>query len=831
MKIKFKTWHWHVIAVVFFVALSAIYFSPAFFDNKDLQQGDITSGLGMGKDAHDHYKKTGDYSYWSNAMFSGMPGNYTGGMPPTVNIFGYVNKVFTANMSGYTYRLLFMYLLGFYIFLLSVGCKSWLSIIGAVAYAFATYNLLIIDAGHASKCYAMAAFAPVLGGIILTYRGKYLAGALITLIFTGLNVAYNHQQISFYLVLTIIVLAVVYFIFALREKRLKQFFIASGILAASAGLAVLPALGGLIPTMDYAQETMRGGAVLKDKTDDAAEHAKKKGGLDIDYAYAWSYGKMESFTLLVPNLYGASSHYDIGTNSKTYEALRQSGQGAQFVRYAPMYWGDQPFTSGPVYAGAIICFLFILGLYLVPEREKWWLLIATMLAVFMSWGRHFPLLNEFLFYHLPLYNKFRTPSMSLIIANVTMVIMSMLTIKSLLEGSKEKGFLKAFKRPFLVSLGATGGVCLLFIVFGRAFDFSAQEDLRRPDWLVSALQEDRHSMLVKDSLRSLVFIAMGAALIWWWAKNKIKLTYFAVGMGALILIDLWQVDKRFLNNNSFVPKKTAKTITPTDVDKQILQDKHPNYRVLNFASSTFNESQTSYFHKSVGGYSPAKLRRYQDIIDHFLSGKNLNMEVINMLNTRYFILPDKNSGSGRVQHNPDAMGNCWFVDSIRWVNNPNEEIESLATFNPRRAAIVDTAWKSALPLDLPQYVGGDKDIITMDSCVPGYLRYTSSSAAPVRLAVFSEVYYKTWKAYIDGQEAPLVRVNYILRAVPIPQGNHIVELRCKDELALRWAGFSKWGSLFIGVALAGMLGGVVWQQRKKREKNPKIQSPKTHGKR
>jgi hypothetical protein len=672
----------------------------------------------------------------------------------------------------------------------------------------------------------MATVAPILGGIMLAYRGNYLWGALITLIFTGINVVWSHQQISYYLALTIIVLAVVYFVFAIREKWLKRFWIASAILALSAGISVLPALGNLIPTMDYTKDSMRGGAVLQNPAATVEEDAPQNtSGLNIGYAFQWSYGKMESFTLLIPNFYGASSHYNLGTKSNTYEALRTSGQGAQFVRYAPTYWGDQPFTSGPVYAGAIICFLFILGLYMVPEKEKWWLLIATMLSVFMSWGRNFPILNEFLFYHLPMYNKFRTPSMSLVIANITMAIMATLTLKALVEQSREKGFAKAFKRPFIVSLCATGGLCLLFMIFGSAFDFSAEEDARFPDWLVAALQDDRHSMLVSDALRSLFFIAAAAGLIWLWVKNKVKLTYFALGIGTLILVDLWAVDKRFLNDNSFISKKQAKAITPTESDKQILQDKDPNYRVLNLASNTFNESHTSYFHKTIGGYSPAKLRRYQDIIDYYLSGKDLNMTIINMLNTRYFILPDKNAPSGeRVQRNPDAMGNCWFVDSLLWVNNPNEEIAALANFNPAATAVIDTVWRSMLPSDLPQATPHSTDMITMTDCIPGTLHY-QSNASQTKLAVLSEVYYKTWKAYVDGQEVPLIRVNYILRALAVPAGQHTIELKCVDTLALRWASFSKWGSATVIVILLGLMGGLVWQRRKLQVVLP-VNSPK-----
>jgi len=416
---NFKKYLPHLLAIVIFFALAVFYFSPVMFENKDLPQGDVTSSLGWGNDLREYHDKTGEYAFWSNAMFGGMPANYAY-MPNTNNIFQKFANVLMLNLPPLHVGVFFLYMLGFYIFLLAIGCSSWLSIIGAIAYALASYNLIILDAGHVNKGLVMATMAPIIGGIILTYRKKFLLGSLITLFFTGMNVLWNHQQISYYLLIIIFVLGIVYFIYAIKEHTVKDFFKSSLILVVVAVLAVLPAMDRLLPTADYSKETMRGGAVLKQNPNGV----KEKSGLDIDYAFMWSYGKAESMTLLIPNFYGGSSQYDIGRDSKTYEALRQTGQGEQFCKQSPAYWGDQPGTSGPVYIGAIICFLFVLGLIIVKGPEPWWILIATIIALVLSWGRNFEGVNEFLFNYLPLYNKFRTPSMALVIVEVTMATLA-----------------------------------------------------------------------------------------------------------------------------------------------------------------------------------------------------------------------------------------------------------------------------------------------------------------------------------------------------------------------------------------------------------------------
>lgn len=799
----------HVLIVTFFVILAVVYFAPGVFQNKELVQGDVKSSQTWAEDLRGYHEKTGDYAFWSNRMFSGMPANYTY-MPPVSNIFSPIGKFLRLDLPFLHTGIVFFYLLGFYILLLALGCSPWLSLIGAVAYAFASYNIIIIDAGHVNKGWVMATMAPIIGGIILCYRKKYLWGTVITLVFTGLNVHWNHQQITYYLLLMIIILAVVYFIYALKEHALKDYFRSSLLLVIIALLAIAPAIGPLFSTIDYTKETMRGGAVLQNN----AQGQKESSGLDIDYAFAWSYGKGESMTLLIPDFYGASSHYDIGKNSETYGLLRSSGQAEQFCKHAPAYWGDQPFTGGPTYVGAIICFLFLLGLQILKGREKWWLLIATVLSLILSWGRNFAVVNDFLFYHLPLYNKFRVPAMALVIAELTMVTMAVLALKEIICNKENR---LQYLRPVYRAAGITGGLCLLFALFGGSLmSFSSPTDAAYGNYpqLVEALRADRQHLLSADAWRSFFFIAAAVGVLWFYIKKSLNTKRALIFMGALIFLDLWMVDKRFLNKDSFVPKRQAKEIVATPADRLILQDKDPNYRVLNLSANTFNESMTSYFHKSIGGYSPAKLRRYQDIIDYYFA-KEVNMNVLNMLNTRYIIVPSQQGP--QVQKNEQALGNVWFVDELKWVDSPDEEIRVLKDFNPAKTAVIDNVWKGHWDAwETLRPVQDTADFIRLKEYVnPGELVYESRSSQP-HFAVFSEVFYKTWKAYMDGKEVPLVRVNYILRGMVIPAGEHKIELKCIDEVYLRGRQYSLIGSIIVGITLLGLLGLAVWRAMKKK---------------
>lgn len=793
-QIWIKTWP-HLVAIGTFVLLVMVYFTPQVFENKQLPQGDMISARGMGHDAREYHEQTGEWSHWSNSMFGGMPYNVTSGVD-SKSIFRPISTLMKVSFHGETTAVLWLLLIGFYIFMLAVGSGPWLGIVGAIAFAFGSYNLIIIGAGHVTKGWVLATVPAVIGGCMLCYQKKYIVGFIVTLLATGLNVYWNHQQISYYTLLMLIPLAITYLVYAIREKKQKQFWTASAALVVAAIMAIAPAMDKLLPTWDYSKETMRGGAVLKGTEDSKAG----KSGLNREYAFQWSYGKAETMTLLIPNFYGGSSNYALGEDSETYKTVKKyagSSQAKQIAKSLPTYWGDQPFTSGPVYAGAIICFLFVLGLLAVKGPERWWLLAAVIIGILLSWGRNLPSLNNWLFDHLPLYNKFRTPSMSLVMTTTAMAMLGMLALRALLKKEVEL-------KHIYIATGITGGLCLLFALFpGMAGGFTAKMDAQLPEWLSECLLDDRRAMLTSDAWRSLCFILLAAAGAFAYLKiEKMRSGILIALMGVLILADLWTVDKRFLNDDHFVPKK-RNLVTMTEADKQILADKDPNYRVLNLTTSTFNDAQTSYFHKSVGGYSPAKLRHYQDIIDYYFAG-NINMNVLNMLNTRYVITQQG------VQYNPEAFGNAWFVQNIDWVNNPNEEIAAIGNIDLLQKAVIDTCWRTKVSEGLA--MTQPASIRLTNYANPGNLFYESESTED-GLAVFSEVYYKTWKAFIDGKEVPVVRANYILRAIEVPAGKHTIEFRCEDDLLLDTQIVSTIMSIFIVLTIIGLIILSIWKNK------------------
>ena len=837
-KINWKSIIPHTIAILTFLALTLVYFSPVL-EGKDIKQDDAIGSMGWGKDARDYHEESGEYSYWSNAMFSGMPCNYTFSPQPD-NVFKPIGEVVTLNVFGASYRhigCIFLTFVGCYILLLALGCKPWLSIAGSIAYTLGSYNFIIIDAGHMNKSLVIATMAPLIGGIILCYKRRLLTGALVTLIFAGLNIYWSHQQVSYYLLLTAIIIAITYFVYACREKWLKYYFKATAVLAVIAILAAAPAVGILLPTSDYAKSSMRGGSELDVKD------GEKASGLDTDYAFAWSYGKAESFTLLVPNLYGSASNCNVGIDSELYKAYRNimidgyaeavleqnptaskreavryitgnreimreiNAEAANFVRYAPTYWGEQPGTSGPVYAGAIVCFLFVLGLIIVRGPEKWWLLGATIFSLVLAWGSNLSAINNFLFEYMPLYNKFRAPSMALVITTLAMSTLAILAVKRFIECTKKNEV--NLSKALYIALGIVGGITLLFAIApGLFFDFTSPADGRfaQIPELFDAMLQQRKSMLVSDAWRSLTFIVIAAALMWAYTKYSFKQQLFIAILGLLFLVDMWPVCKRFVNNDKFMPKKETTAIRETAIDREVklLAGNDPHYRVFNLTdhNGPFNEAFTSYKHKSIGGYSPAKLARYQDIIERYL-GK-LNINVISMLNTRFFITPDG------VQENHDAFGNCWFVNNVEWVNGAKEEIDAIENID-KKSAYIDKIWESDVE-NPEQYNNDAPGIIKMTEYRnPGNIIYKSNSSAP-KMAIFSEVYYKTWKAFIDGNEVTPIRANYVLRALPVPAGEHTIEFKCVDELMIKSHRWSTYMSILVGIVILGLIGLGVYRK-------------------
>ena len=825
----------HVCAIVVMYLLTIIYFSPVFFDNKELPQSDMVSVEGMTQEVKSHHEKTGEYAEWTNTMFSGMP-TTTLWTQPKFNIFSFLNRTLQGGLPSLHAGTLFAYLLGFYIFMLCIGTNAWMALLGAVVYAFASYNIIIIEAGHVTKGYAMAYLAPMVGGIILAFRKKYWLGAIITLLFLGIEISCNHLQITYYGVIIVGIIGLVYFFYyLLKEKTLKPFFKALGIIIIAALLSLLPNIGNLLPTYVYSKDTMRGGSELsivpEEKQKNASTTTPNEGGLEKDYAFAWSYGKMETFTLLVPNLYGGG-HTELKPDSETFQALRQNGYGSP---YLPTYWGEQPFTSGPVYAGAIVCFLFILGLFLVKGPEKWWIVTAFIVSLILSWGKNFDVINNFLFHHLPFYNKFRTPAMALIIAGVAMPILGMLGLKELFSQKLSKDII--FKN-LKVSYFIAAGLCLfLALCAAMFFDFTASGDTQFKNQLLSAgfdenragsilsiLMDYRKSMAYQDVFRSIIFISLAFGLLWLYTKGSLKnINIIIASLTLLVLIDGWTVAKRYLNNDDFQAKNKVENFhQANEADRIILQDSDINYRVLNLASNTFNESATSYFHKSIGGYSPAKLRRYQDMIDFHISNEiqayyseimnaqgNMEMvnpekfKVLNMLNTKYFILPGANNQLIPLQ-NPYAFRSVWVSNGYKFVENPDQEILALYDVNIKDTAIID---KRFVDMVKDKELSRDSNTSVINTlCNPNRLTYTSK-ANKSQLLVFSEVFYNKggWVSYLDGKETPHFRVNYILRAMVVPAGEHTIEFKYIPHMSILSGRIAMASSIVIIVLLLAAL--------------------------
>jgi hypothetical protein len=757
------------VLVVFFV-ITLVYFSP-IIEGKVLTPGDVRNFEGMSKEIKDFRENIGEEALWTNSMFGGMPAYLISTIHPG-NKLGIFHKILNLGFFR-PVSFLFLSMLCFYILLLVFRVRPPLAIIGSIAYAFSSYSLIIIIAGHVTKSIAIAYLPAVIAGIYLMFRkNKLLLGGAIYTFFFALQLKTNHYQIVYYMFLIIIIFGIVKLFEFIKEKNLVKFILISFSIFGFTLLALLTTSSNLWTTYEYSKYSIRG------KSELTSEQHNRTSGLDKDYATQWSYGIDETLTILIPNFKGGGSGEALGENSASYkffEKLQGSQYAKQVTKRLPMYWGSMPFTEGPVYFGAIVMLFFVLGIFILDKKLKWWLISATILSVMLAWGHNFMLLTDFFLDYVPGYNKFRTVSMILVIAQFTIPLMAILALNKVFDGSFDKQKLeKAFKNSFYI----VGGIALFFALFpGMFFDFSAQSDqgyiAQGGQAFVDALRADRKMMLRNDAFRSLVFILLSAGVVYAFIKNELKLNYVLGLLFVLVLVDMWAVDKRYLNDDNFVSKRQAKEpFQMTQADKHIFQDKDPNFRVLNLTVNTFNNSSTSYFHKSIGGYHGAKMRRYSELIDHQIS-KN-NMDVLNMLNTKYFIVPDNNK-QPVAQYNADALGNAWFVENYRIVPNADAEIEALSDFNPTNEAIVDERFE--------QFVSG-KDFSTdtssyikLDDYKPNHLTY-SANCNNEKLAVFSEIYYpKGWNAYIDGELTDHFRVNYVLRAMVIPEGEHVVEFK------------------------------------------------------
>ena len=827
----------HVGIVVFCLAMSCIYFSPVL-GGKVLQQGDIQKADCMSYEQTQVAKATGEVPNWNSSMFSGMPG-YQTKTAPQKSIFTPLKSILILRGIGLERNIgiLFLYLIGFYVCLLAFGVSPWLALVGALAFGLGSYNIIIIEAGHITKAWAIAMMGPILAGMILTLRGaldnnrsahsgwgKVLWGGILFTFALGLQITFNHIQITFYTIIGAVVLGIVYLIYAIKDRWFSQFLTGVGVLLLGCLLAFACNVRHLMVNQEYGKYTMRGGSQITVTAEDlyhdgeAKSIASKSEGLDLDYAFSWSYGIGETYTILVPGAYGGGSGEKVSTESASYKAFHSE--------YMPLYWGDQPFTSGPVYFGAIIIFLFILGLLIVQGPERWWLLVATLIAIVMCWGRHFGL-NIFLFEHLPLYNKFRTPSMSLVLANVTMVLLAILALKEVLS---PKADTKRINRAIYIAAGITGGFILLMMLFSGNFSFSGASDEQMAaqygnQWgmILDTFVKDRKALFMHDSWRSIFLIVFSAGALWLFNNGKVKKSGFIIAaLGALIVFDLWGVDRRYLSEDKFVDERRIR-ITPDqydiDIDQAAAQNGDQDFRVFNLAVNTFNDSKPSAFHHQIGGYSAAKLRRYQDLIDFYL-GRHINTNVLNMLNARYFVVPDQQNGGAAVQRNVAAYGNVWFVDHCLVVEDANAEILALNNFNPADTAILDGSIWSEVAQRAKAIRRDSTASITLEHTQvynPDLLTYHSHSSSD-QLAVFSEIYYAPdWKAYIDGQPAEYFSVNYVLRAMIIPAGDHTIVFRNEAPLLHRLDRWTLISSVVLVLIVAGAL--VLYYRRRTTSSN------------
>ena len=821
-----------LIAILAFVLLSFAYFFPADIENRILFQHDTTAGAGAGQEVKEYYEQTGERSRWTNSLFGGMPMYQIAPSYDSTKSLQWVQKAYQLFLPDYV-CLTFMLMLGFYILLRVFGIPVWLAGLGGIMWAFSSYFFILISAGHIWKFITLAYVPPTIAGIVLAYRGKLLWGGILTALFVALQITSNHVQMSYYFFFVILFFVGAYFEKAWRTKTLPQFFKASAVLIVAALVGIAANVSNLYHTYAYSKETMRGKSELV-QTGDAAKQTSS--GLDRDYITQWSYGIDETLTLLVPNFKGGAS----AALSQSETAMSKANpMYSSLYGSLTQYFGTQPMTSGPVYVGAFVLFLFVLGCFIVKGPLKWALIGATFFSIVLSWGKNFMPLTDFFIDYVPLYNKFRAVSSILVIAEFTIPLLAIFALKRLLE---EPEILKQEKKPLGISLLLTAGIALLLAIapgsIGSGY-VPAQEaqmlqnavnqqmiPANELSGILANLGEMRAELVSSDALRSFIIIGIGCSQLWLYASGKLRSSLTIAGITILCLADMWGVNKRYLNDAQFVPHSIrTETFTKTNTDELILQDTSLDYRVLNFATSTFDDNNTSYWHKSVGGYHPAKLRRYQEMIEHHISpemqaaykaiataGGEMDsvdankFRVLNMLNTKYFIFPAGQQRQTVPILNPHAYGNAWFVNKVQYVNNANEEIDALDSIIPTETAVVDARFKDVLKGTTESYKDSLSSI-RLTSYTPNRLTYETNNAQD-GIAVFSEIYYPDgWHVTIDGQPAELARADYILRTMYVPAGQHTIEMRF-DPTSLHVTEGIAYGALallVIGIIVAVLI--------------------------
>ena len=825
-----------LIAILTFIVISFIYFFPAITEDRILFQHDTVAGAGAGQEAKEYYERTGERTRWTNALFGGMPTYQMSPSYDSTEPLTFVQKVYHLFLPNYVW-LTFIMMLGFYILLRAFGIPAWLAGLGGIIWGFSSYFFILIAAGHIWKFITLAYIPPTIAGIVLAYRKKYLLGGIITALFMAMQILSNHVQMTYYFLFVILFMVGAFFEDAWRKKELPQFFKATGVLIVAGLIGVSINLSNLYHTYEYSKETMRGKSELKYE---GAAAKQTSSGLNRDYITQWSYGIGETFSLLVPNVKGGAS-VPLSRSEKAME--KANPMYSSLYSQLTQYFGDQPMTSGPVYVGAFVLMLFILGCFIVKGPMKWALLGATIFSILLSWGKNFMGLTDFFIDYIPMYNKFRAVSSILVIAEFTIPLLAIFTLKEILTKPE---LLKEKLKYIYISFGLTGGLALLFAIAPRLFfptyipgnEMAALQNALPADQLspiIANLEEMRVHLFTSDAWRSFFIVTIGTLLLLAYNAKKLKATWTVAAIALLCLGDMWSVNKRYLYDEQFIPKsEQTATFRKTQTDELILQDPSLDYRVLNFAGNTFEENNTSYWHKSVGGYHAAKLRRYQEMIDHHIakemqaayqevataggqmdSVNSAKFPVLNMLNTKYFIFPAGQQGQTVPIENPYTFGNAWFIDKIQYVNNANEEIDAIGQVDLQQTAIVDSKFKEALK-GVNEGYKDSLSTIRLTSYEPNQLVYETSSPQD-GIVVFSEIYYPGWTATIDGKPADIARADYILRAMNVPAGKHTIEMRF-DPQSLHITEGIAYGAmalLLVGVII------LIWIYRKKYSENSK----------
>ncbi|MNK07550.1 Bacterial membrane protein YfhO [compost metagenome] len=819
----------HLAIFGFFVIICFVYFSPVL-QGKAPAQHDVLAAKAMQKEIMEYKDKDGKAPLWTNQMFGGMPA-YQIWAQYAYNGATYGIRFITSTFPSPVGVVLLM-LTGAYFLFIVLKVNPWLAAAGAIAFAFTLYNFVLISAGHNNKVLAIGFFAPIIAGFILTLRGRYWVGGTLTALFLALLIRSNHIQMAYYLFLSVLIFVGIEIYQAYKAKTLPALGKAFGVLAGALVLALMVNASVLWTTAEYANQTNRGKSNLASTAAEGNDgNAKAK-----EYAFGWSQGIGESFTFLIPDLYGgatsinelvkpeshmykAISEVTGGDPNQTTQAIQQLAQSLNMQQY----WGEKPGTSGGYYFGAIMCFLFVFGLFIVRSHLKWWILATTVLFILLSFGKNFPVLSNLFFDYFPLYNKFRAVESILAVVGLMVPLLAILALKEVQDGTIDQ---KVLIKKMQWSAGITGGFALivaiaptLFFSFTtenhqqvvQALTQSLQNNAALAHKIANALIEDRISIARADALRSFIFIAIGFALIWALITKKMNMQ-LAFGLLTLaVLIDMWQVDRRYLNNSNFSSKSDlANHYQPRDVDTFIIADKDPDFRVLDLTISTFSDASASAFHKTIGGYHAAKLKRYQELIDHQFS-KSINQDVLDMLNTKYIITQDQQNGSYKMQRNATAAGHAWIVPHVQFAKDADEEMKAISSFDPKQEAIVDVKYKGMI--DEKRLGPGTGALINLESYNPDHLVYTYSAPTDV-VAVFSEIYYdKGWNMYVDGVKKPYFRADYVLRAAQLEAGNHKVEF--KFEPVSYYTG--EWISLIGSILLVAGLGFAFYTENKKKK--------------